>query len=286
MKYKIYKKLIIGSANFAKNYKTNSQHKILSINIIKDILKYALKKKITQIDTAVGYKNSEKLIGNFLKKNKKKNDWKIITKIKLNKQKNIKKIIFNIVKRLKQEPYAILAHDLKTYKNKEFQSTLDEFPLIKRGISVYEKNETLKAINYRVPDIIQFPINLLDKRFEKNKFLKVLKNKNIETHARSIFLKGMLHHNNVIKSKKNSNLLKFINKLSEKLKKFKLSLNEISLINVYNNKYIDKIIIGVDDVNQLKNNLMTIKNNIKNRKISNIKIVNKLKFNHIDPRKL
>ena len=67
MKYKIYKKLIIGSTNFAKNYKTNSQHKILSINIIKDILKYALKKKITQIDTAVGYKNSEKLIGNFLK---------------------------------------------------------------------------------------------------------------------------------------------------------------------------------------------------------------------------
>ena len=59
--------------------------------------------------------------------------------------------------------------------------------LNKRGISVYEKNETLKAINYRVPDIIQFPINLLDKRFEKNKFLKVLKNKNIETHARSIF---------------------------------------------------------------------------------------------------
>ena len=53
-------------------------------------------------------------------------------------------------------------------------------------------------------------------------------------------------------------------------------------INVYNNKYIDKIIIGVDDVNQLKNNLMTIKNNINNRKISNIKIVNKLKFNHID----
>ena len=33
------------------------------------------------------------------------------------------------------------------------------------------------------------------------------------------FFKIMLHHNNVIKSKKNSNLLKFINKLSEKLKK-------------------------------------------------------------------
>ena len=141
MKYKIYKKLIIGSANFDKKYKTNSQDKSLTTIKINEILNYAQKNWVTQIDTAEDYKNSEKIIGNFLRKNKKKNNWKIISKIKLNKKKNIHKIILNIIKRLNHKPYAILAHDLKTYKNKQFHSTLNKFPFIKEAYLFMKKKK-------------------------------------------------------------------------------------------------------------------------------------------------
>ena len=65
--------------------------------------------------------------------------------------------------------------------------------LLKVGFSIYTiKDLTLVLSNFKV-DIIQCPINIFDKRFEKSGLLK--KKKNIELHARSIFLQGLLLQN-------------------------------------------------------------------------------------------
>ena len=59
----------------------------------------------------------------------------------------------------------------------------------KVGFSIYTiKDLTLVLSNFKV-DIIQCPINIFDKRFEKSGLLKKVKEKNIELHARSIFLR-------------------------------------------------------------------------------------------------
>ena len=45
------------------------------------------------------------------------------------------------------------------------------------------------------PDIVQFPLNVFDQSFNDKSYLKSLKQKKIELHARSIFLQGTLLKN-------------------------------------------------------------------------------------------
>ena len=62
--------------------------------------------------------------------------------------------------------------------------------LIKKiGFSLYNPQELEKLfeLNY-IPDLIQVPFNLIDRRFEP--YLKELKNMDIEIHVRSIFCKA------------------------------------------------------------------------------------------------
>lgn len=283
MKYSKKNKIILGTANFGYDYKTISQKKKISKKEINQILKFAKIKNIVEFDTAANYKGVEKLIGKFIKKNKSSNQWKIITKLKYNKNTNFYSAISKSIKNLNINPYAILAHDLKTYKNKNFHKALDSFKKIKRGISVYEKSEAISAIEYRKPEIIQFPINLFDQRFVKNNFLKYLKKNNIETHARSIFLKGALYNNNKNTKKNNEVLYKTIIKMSDYLDKYKISLSEKSLLDAFNNKNIDKLVIGIDNVGQLERNIRIVKK--KDAKVLKLKIKLNLNFKYTDPRK-
>ena len=65
----------------------------------------------------------------------------------------------------------------------------------KIGISVYSPQDMRNVIEYlkpNFPDVIQFPYNFLDRRFEKNQILNIFKKFNIESYARSVYLQGLL----------------------------------------------------------------------------------------------
>ncbi|MDZ7809366.1 MAG: aldo/keto reductase [Arhodomonas sp.] len=60
------------------------------------------------------------------------------------------------------------------------------------GVSVYSPEE-LEAVQRHFPlDLVQLPFNLIDRRFATTGWLERLKNKEIEVHARSIYLQGLL----------------------------------------------------------------------------------------------
>ncbi len=114
------KKICIGSANFGSHY----GYKNLRINkkeILK-IFKVLKKKKISYIDTAINYKNSEKVIGKYNR------NFQIITKIphvpKIEKdpKKWIEKKISESLKNLKSKKlYGVLFHHPPyEYKKKIF----------------------------------------------------------------------------------------------------------------------------------------------------------------------
>ena len=60
------------------------------------------------------------------------------------------------------------------------------------GVSLYNPKDLFKVIKVRIPDAIQVPINIFDKRFLDKKVIDCLKKNNIKMHARSIFLQGLL----------------------------------------------------------------------------------------------
>ena len=62
----------------------------------------------------------------------------------------------------------------------------------KIGISMYNFNKAIEVIkNFKI-DIIQLPYNLIDRRLENKKFLKLARKRKVEIHVRSVFLQGLL----------------------------------------------------------------------------------------------
>ena len=119
------------------------------------------------------------------------------------------------------------------------------------GVSVYTKKELELVIkNYNI-DIVNLPISVANQEFcEKNYLLKI-KKKKIEIHVRSIFLQGLLLSNyNQLPNKFKKN--KFFLEWLEWLQVNNYNPLEASLGFVKDIKYIDKIIVGVDNFNQLK----------------------------------
>lgn len=271
----MYKKIILGTAQFGMQYGiTNKKGKTKKTEIEK-ILNYLSKKKIIYLDTASSYQKSELEIGNYLKTNKKK--FKIITKY--NQETGDIQKQFNKTRNLiGQNPDTILAHSVKDYLSKDFQKNID---LIKKnysikniGVSLYEPNDLFKVIKIRVPDVIQVPINIFDKRFLNKKIITCLKKNNIKMHARSIFLQGLLFMDKDKIYKKFSNVRKTYEEMLKISHKEKLSLSYLSLIWAYNKKEINKVVLGVNCLNHLKLNLKYIKKKINSKSVKLIDEIN------------
>ena len=271
----MYKKLILGTAQFGMQYGVTNKKGKTKKNEIKKILNHLSKKKIAYLDTASSYQKSELEIGNYLKTNKKK--FKIITKYSQSFG-DIQKQFIKTRKLIGQYPDTILAHSAKDYLSKNFQKSINllkKFFLIKNiGVSLYDPNDLFKVIKIRVPDIIQVPINIFDKRFLDKKIINCLKKNNIKMHARSIFLQGLLFIDKEKVYKNFNNVSKAYEEMLKISYKEDLSLSYLSLIWAYNKKEINKVVLGVNCLKQLKLNLRYVKKKISNKSTKLIDEIN------------
>jgi aryl-alcohol dehydrogenase-like predicted oxidoreductase len=284
-------KIVIGTANFNQNYGLINS-KIKNSNEVKKILDYCRKKKINYLDTSFSYNLSNE----FIKKLNFEN-FRIITKIKLPK-KRTKFFIENLEKKIKKELklykinkfYAILFHDSKDVKSKYGNEFLKKIMNIKKiglvdkiGISVYETIELDLILKKFKPDIVQFPVSIIDRRFLNKKLILKLKKMKIKIQARSIFLQGLLLKNpNKIKSLKyNKKLYEMITSLFNWCKNKNLDLKEACLIFIKNQKNIEFLTIGIESLIQLKQNIASLQND-KNFDLSRFASNDK---KIIDPRK-
>tara|TARA_B100000787_G_scaffold24442_2_gene16347 strand:+ start:2877 stop:5057 length:2181 start_codon:yes stop_codon:yes gene_type:complete len=252
-------KFIIGTANFGRNYGYGKNLNNLSVKKVDKILKFCKENNIDSLDTAVDYGVSEKIIGKISSK------FNITTKIEFlnGGKKEIKnKIISDVGKSLDTLKVktldCLMLHDPLQLLSKDGKFIMKNLNILKKkgiikkiGISVYEVSELEKIVDNFKIDIVQFPCNYLNREFLKITLLKKLKKKNIEIHVRSIFLQGKLLQN----PKK----LDYFKKWSTTFddidvwhKKNKISKLESCLGFIFNNKFIDKVIIGVDSLEELK----------------------------------
>jgi len=250
------KRFIIGTANFGNIYGL-SKKSVNKKEILK-IIKEAKNLNIKFFDTANFYGKAEKILGKLNLKN-----FNFITKIKVTKNlidnpNNIKKIISETIKNLKiKKIYAVLIHNpfflKKDQQNCVFNNLLKlkKMGLIKKvGVSVYnEKEIKYLSKNFKF-DIVQIPYNIFDRRFSDLGWMKKLKNKGIEIHIRSIFLQGIL-----LKKKQTIYFLKW-KKIFDHFEKWRKNNNisrlEACIKFAISRKYVDKIIVGIDNANQLK----------------------------------
>lgn len=261
-------KLVLGTAQLGLNYGVVNKKGKPTQNKAFEIMKYAAENGISYFDTAYSYGNSEIIIGKFLNTYKSyKNKINIITKMApLNKEKldekDINNRFFKSLHRLGQKLiYCYMIHDFRDIENncneieKNFLKLKENGYIKKIGVSIYEPYQLEFLVKYFDFDLIQLPISIFDQRFITDNFLQRLKRKNIEIHARSIFLQGLLflEENNI--PPKINKFKDYILKLNEISSKYKFSKEEIALLFVNAINEIDKIVIGVEKIDQLQRNV-------------------------------
>lgn len=274
-------KIILGTAQFGLDYGINNQNGKISNNDINQILNYAFDSGILELDTASSYGDTEILIGNFIKENPKKY-FNINTKIST-KNEGLEFQIRNSLNKLGiTKINKLLFHSLDLYFH--FKNELMEFypkfkeTLIKNiGVSVYTNEEIQLLLDDELVSIIQVPFNLFDNYYHRGELLKKANFKGKKIDVRSVFLQGLF-----FKSEEEEEFKNKLKPLVNELKKIKnistesgYSINTLALGYVKSFDFVDKILIGIDSIDHLKNNLNQLKKNIPNNiknKIDSIRI--------------
>ena len=286
-------KLGIGAANFGKKYGLSNFR--IRKNQIKKIFNFIEKNKIDLIDTAKNYKNSEKIVGEQKKYTK-----KIVTKIFLKKTNDINNFLIeeirnSLLKLNKKKIYGVLIHNIEILdvidKEKLYQALkyLKKKRLIKKvGFSIYELRDLKYFKKQFIPDIIQVPMNIFDRRFCNKAFVDYVRSNNIEVHVRSCFLQGLLiNYKNIKKFKKFKKWNNLFKKLDIFCKKKLINRMEASILFIKNSHFIKYVVIGIENVDQLKmihtilNRQLKISNFPKNIKSNNLELIDPRKWNNV-----
>lgn len=208
---------------------------------------------INTLDTASAYGNAEEVLGqnqiekfNIISKFMPEQDFGRIEAQLLNSLEKLN--VTSLYGYLAHRPLDLLINVNQWNKLKQ----LKQKGLIKKiGFSLNEPSELEKLLeNKLVPDLIQVPFNYFDQRFKKQMIL--LKEQGCEIHTRSTFLQGLFFTD---PSKLNSYFDCFKNEINRLQTEYKSDLPEVLLNFVLNKSYIDNIIIGVENSEQLKKNV-------------------------------
>ena len=279
-------KLILGTVQFGLQYGINN-NKLVSKKEFNSIMHYAYKNNIKFLDTAPTYGISEKRIGNFCESNKL--EFKIHTKFDLKNFSSPLKSLNSSLEDLKTTMVdTIYFHTFKNYfDNKSRLKKILDLKGIKfnrLGVSVSTNQELSELELDSNIDVIQCPFNLLDNHNIRSSSLKKLKKVNKTINCRSVFLQGLFFKKFNEKNIIYSNLRDELNKLHQISIQYNISISTLALLYPFNFNYVDNILIGVDNLSQLKSNIEDLNFVLKKEiidKINSISTVNKEFLNPI-----
>ena len=253
-------KLVLGTVQFGLQYGVNSAGRP-SEDAVKNILAEAAKGGITTLDTSSAYGNSEEILGESITPDE---GFKIVSKYPKGET-PVAEMFNSSLKRLKvNQLYGYLLHHFEVYKNNpkvwdEFVALKESGKVQKIGLSLYSPEELDFILDKKSPfDLIQVPFNIFDKKFLP--YMKELHEQGVEIHVRSTFLQGLFFKDRDALSEKLKPIKEYLLQLDDFSNQSGLSISEIALNYNLQNPYIDGVLIGVDNVEQLKMNLASVKN--------------------------
>ncbi len=200
--------LALGTVQFGLPYGITNQDKTrVQKSEAEKILSFAHQNNIHFLDTASAYGESEKRLGELMKKMP-QHQFHIITKTQsLLKNKitkhdadSLESTLQHSLQKLQQTMlYGLMIHEAGDLMAKNSEFLFEKLLYLKQkkyitkiGCSFYHPEDLFRIIEKFDLDVVQIPINLFDQRFIHSGALAFLYQKNIEVHVRSIFLQGLL----------------------------------------------------------------------------------------------
>ena len=238
-----------------------------------EMIKYAVDNGIKYIDTARAYGDAELVIGEYNKIYGVPKDIKIISKLRPNVIEADTKDVNSLIRDELESSLKRMGVDklngylLHTPEYIYNQNILDALLNLKEekmveniGVSIYDLKEGEQAIKTGIIDYIQLPYSYLDQRGIRTGFIKKAKEHGIKIFTRSAFLQGLV-------MMEKSRIPQYLAPAICNIEKFELITKEFNedIINaiihfVTDEADIDYLVFGVDNIEQLKEDMDAYRN--------------------------
>ncbi len=257
------KDLILGTAQFGLDYGVSNESGKTDQDEVKRILNMAITNDIQYLDTAPVYGDSEQVLSANVG-----NRFKVNTKLKPLTSDGVE----SVLNALKSSIYlfggslwGVTVHNIKDLESTDYVKVIDTLNSYKKnnvikniGISVYRPEDIEMALYYIKPDFVQLPFNIYDQRFKDLPVIEKIRKFGCEIHVRSVFLQGLLLMNKDTIKNELGNILTNHDYLADYAAASKLTVYELCLKWVFQQKWIDKLVVGVNDLSQFNTLIETI----------------------------
>jgi len=246
-------KLVLGTANFGLDYGLYNADGQLGRAQVKEILKAASLLGVDMIDTAAAYGNSETVLGDL-----QPSFAEIVTKTS-GQGGAVYEELKSSLKRLDRERvYALLLHrpeNLLLPDGLELARGLkrikDEGLAAKVGFSIYDPYVLGDLCEVLRPDLVQMPFNVFDQRIVSSGWAERLRDQDVELHARSMFLQGLLANDAQRRPTKFARWQGLFDEWDAYVRDTGASAAMAAASQAMSCPFIDRFVVGVDSVAQL-----------------------------------
>lgn len=279
-------KIILGTVQFGLNYGINNSEGKPSENKVFDLLDAAADLKIDTLDTADGYGESQEIIGRYLVARGKK--FKILSKFTLSESSDsvegqYRKTLQTLnLSRIEGYSFHRPQDFLKTIETENWSEIKAKYGM-KLGVSLYSLEDLQHVLKAPHIDIVQLPFNLFDSTLEKQAILSELRAQGKVIHIRSAFLQGLFHMDAL---RLPSHLLSFAGpllKIKSIAQEAQLTIEELALGYLNSFDFIDQIVLGVDNIQQLQSNIRSSGTILSLETLSKIKAIQILEPKLLNP---
>lgn len=264
-------RIALGTAQFGMHYGIVNRDGQVTQKEAEKILKIAWTTGMDTLDTAMLYGDSEQILGQIGI-----SDWRTVTKLPPvpkdcpSLPNWVERTVEESLNRLKiSYLYGLLLHrsdELLGVQGASLYSTLQYLKvrgLVKKiGVSIYRPEE-LDALMPRFSfDLIQVPLNILDRRMITSGWLIRMHKEDVEVHARSIFLQGLLLMEHDARPKPFKRWQPLWNIWRQWLQDTQISPLQACVGFALEQTDIDRVIVGVDNIRHLEEILSAAKMHI------------------------
>jgi aryl-alcohol dehydrogenase-like predicted oxidoreductase len=263
-------RIALGTAQFGLDYGISNKLGRINIKEVEKIIITANNNNLNTIDTAAVYGDSEKILGEIGVCN-----FDVITKlpsipfdekhiaswVRDSVHKSLERLNINSL-------HGVFFHNPKDLFGKHRKELYNSLVLLKKeglvnkiGVSIYDPSELNKLLSRYNFDIVQMPFNIIDRRLITTGWLNKLDKLNVEIHARSIFLQGLL----LMRDRRPKKFSKWDGLWSiwdAWLVKYNLTPLQACLGYVLSFPEISKFIVGVNSDSHLRSIIDSYDNNI------------------------
>ena len=261
------RRLALGTVQFGLSYGIANQTGQVTCNEAAAILDYGSAAGLDTLDTAIAYGESEQRLGEIGVR-----QWRIITKLPpvpgscTDVHAWVQESILGSLERLRAPKlYGVLLHRAQQLLGPQGDALYralvaikDQGKAEKIGVSIYDPGELDALCSQYQFDVVQTPFNIVDRRLATSGWLTRLHEAGTEIHVRSIFLQGLLLMNAASRPATFNRWQPLWQQWHAWLSEQELTPLQACLGFVLGQSQVDRVVVGVDSLMQLKGILANV----------------------------